>query len=393
MSHRWSDITRYFVLTLILIGLIWLVVAAWELISVLAISALLAYLVNPIVAIVNERARLSRKYIVQLVFLTSLGIMAGMGALIAPVLPQQMSGLVEELIRIIIQVERALLATSNVNLFGFEIAIDEMLNNTPLFSGDFIQADVILGIISATTTNLMWVLVVIVTTYYLLLDWAKMREWLIRLAPDPERPDIRRLYEEIKAVWQRYLRGQLSLMVIIGIITGVSTAAIGLPGFLAFGLLAGLFDIVLTIGPTVVMIIAALVALFAGSTYLPISNLWFTVLVLGLFSAIQTIENVWLRPRVMGHSLRLHPAVVFVGVIGSLALTGVLAALIVVPVIGSALVIGRYLRAKILDLDPWPLEEALPIPAPEAESTLENAAEETVEETAVSSMPAAQQEV
>jgi predicted PurR-regulated permease PerM len=386
MSPRWSNPTRYFVLTLILAALIWLIVSAQQLINVLAISALLAYLVNPIVNFVNERARLSRHYIVPLVFLLSLGIMAGAGAIIIPLLPRQMSGLMAELARIIIQIERAILAASDVSLFGFEIAVDEMLSNTPLFSGDFIQADVILNIISAATTNLMWVLVIIVTTYYLLLDWASLREWLIRLAPESGRGDVRRLYEEVSAVWQRYLRGQLLLMLLIGLITGVGTAVIGLPGFLAFGLLAGIFDIVLTIGPTVVMIIAALVALFAGSTFLPISNLWFTVLVLGLFSAIQTIENVWLRPRVMGHSLRLHPAVVFIGVIGSLALAGVLAALIIVPVIGSAMVIGRYLRAKILDLDPWPMEDVLAEPET-MEADAEEKGEKRSEETAVSSLP------
>jgi predicted PurR-regulated permease PerM len=56
----------------------------------------------------------------------------------------------------------------------------------------------------------------------------------------------------------------------------------------------------------------------------------------------------------MGNSLRLHPAIVFVAIVGSLALAGILVALIIVPVIGSALVIGRYLYCKILDIDPWP---------------------------------------
>jgi predicted PurR-regulated permease PerM len=73
-----------------------------------------------------------------------------------------------------------------------------------------------------------------------------------------------------------------------------------------------------------------------------------------LFGGINVVENVWLRPRIMGNSLRLHPAIVFVAIVGSLALAGILVALIIVPVIGSVLVIGRYLYCKILDIDPWP---------------------------------------
>jgi hypothetical protein len=52
----------------------------------------------------------------------------------------------------------------------------------------------------------------------------------------------------------------------------------------------------------------------------------------------------------------MHPAVVFVAIIGSLAMAGVLVALIIIPVLGSAAVIGRYVYAKILDIDAWPEE-------------------------------------
>ena len=60
----------------------------------------------------------------------------------------------------------------------------------------------------------------------------------------------------------------------------------------------------------------------------------------------------------MGSQLRLHPAIVFVGLVGALALGGVLLAIVIVPLIASAKVIGRYVRFKLLDLPPWP-EEAL----------------------------------
>ena len=115
-------------------------------------------------------------------------------------------------------------------------------------------------------------------------------------------------------------------------------------------------DVILSVGPAIVIAIAALVAWFAGSTYLTLSPGWLAVLVVALFSLIQMVENIWLRPRIMGHSLNMHPAVVFVAIIGSLAMAGVLVALIIIPVLGSAAVIGRYMYAKILDIDPW-LEE------------------------------------
>ena len=59
----------------------------------------------------------------------------------------------------------------------------------------------------------------------------------------------------------------------------------------------------------------------------------------------------------MSERLRLHPAVVFVAVIASLAMAGILTALIIVPLIGSAMVVGHYLYCKILDIEPWPENE------------------------------------
>lgn len=357
MSKSWSTPTRYFVLTLVLAAGIWLLVSAKALIGPLAISALLAFILNPMVTFVNVRTKLSRNYVVLLVYLISLAALVGLGFIFVPVIPGQVATAVNEVERIILEIERDLIEITPLDLFGIEISFEQIEANLPTFSTDFLQADALLNVLRTTSTNLVWVLVILVTTYYLLQDWGHLRTWIFNLVPLEYRSDMRHLYADVKSVWQRYLRGQLVLMFLVGLFTGIGSAAIGLPGALAFGLFAGLLDVILTIGPTLVMLVAAVVAFFAGSTFLNVSNFWFMIIVLGLFSAIQTIENVWLRPRIMGQSLRMHPAVVFVGVIGALSLAGILAALIVIPVMGSVGVIGRYIYAKILDISPHPESE------------------------------------
>ena len=276
---------------------------------------------------------------------------------IVPTLPDQLAAASDEVTRIILQIEAGLLQITPITVLGFQISLEQLEANLPVLSTDFLRADMILELVQATTTNLGWIVVILVTTYYLLLDWAKLRTWVFNLAPLEYRTDMRRLYEEVKIVWGRYMRGQLLLMFLIGLMTGIGSAAIGLPGAVVFGLFAGLLDAILTIGPAMVMIAALLVALFAGSSYLDISNFWFMMVVLGLHMGIQGLENVWLRPRIMGQSLRLHPAVIFIGIVGALSLAGILAALIVIPVIGSVGVLARYIYAKILDVDPWGEDE------------------------------------
>ncbi|MBE2200791.1 MAG: AI-2E family transporter [Anaerolinea sp.] len=368
MSKSWSVPTRYFILTLSLAGLLWLIISAKVLLGPLAISALLAYVLNPIVTLVNQRTKLPRTYVVALVYLVSLAILVGVGFLVIPGLPDQLAATSDEITRIVLQIEAGLLQATPIHVLGFEISLDELQANLPVFSPDFLRADAILQLIQTTTTNLVWVVVILVTTYYLLLDWSKLRSWVFNLSPPEYRTDMRRLYEEVKMVWQRYMRGQLLLMFIVGLMTGIGSAAVGLPSAAIFGLFAGLLDAILTIGPTLVMVIAMLVALFAGSTFLNISNAWFMVVVFLLHMGIQGLENVWLRPRIMGQSLRIHPAIVFIGIIGALSLAGILAALIVIPVIGSVGVLARYIYAKILDVDPWaetsPILDESPTTAP-----------------------------
>ncbi|MFQ5400300.1 MAG: AI-2E family transporter [Anaerolineae bacterium] len=351
MSTSWSPTNRYFVLTLVLGALLWFLIVAGDLIGPLAISAFLAYLLNPTVTFVNRRTKLKRNWVVLLVYLSSLALLVAAAVILLPIIPQQISNLVAELQSIITQVEEVL--SQPINVLGVTIPLNNLVSDTQMLSADFVRPDVIVGLLQATGTNLGWLLVILVTTYYLLQDWPRLREWLFRLAPPAHRPDMRRLYGEIRLIWQLYLRGQLRLMLMIGVITWLSTAAIGLPGALAMGVLAGILDIILTVGPTIAMVIAAAVALFEGSTYLPISNGWFTIIVVALYTLIKTVEDVWLRPRIMGHSLNLHPAVVLIAIIGALALAGVMAALIVIPLLSSASVIVRYLYCKILDIDPW----------------------------------------
>jgi predicted PurR-regulated permease PerM len=245
---------------------------------------------------------------------------------------------------------------------GMTLPLSSWLAQLPRLSAGA-APDVLLDILQATTSNLGWLLVVLVTTYYLLLDWPRLREWLLGLVPAERRSSVLRLYGEIATVWRLYLHGQLRLMFFVGLLTGLLLAAVGLPGAWAFGFLAGLLDVILTAGPTLVTALAAIVAYFTGSTILPISNLWFALIVIGLNALIQGLENVWLRPRIMGATLKLHPAIVFIAIIGSLALAGVLTALIIIPLLGSLAIIGRYVYCRMLGIDPWTVRLVREAPA------------------------------
>jgi predicted PurR-regulated permease PerM len=351
VNEGWSRTTRYLVLIIVLTGLTWLLFAVRALIGPLVIAALLAYVLNPAVTLITSRTKLSHNLSASLVYRLFLAILVAVLVIFVPVVIQQAKSLSLELQGIKVQLEDAL--TGPVTFLGFDLSLDQLLAELQEISSPLLKPERVLRVLKATTTNLAWILVILVTTYYLLRDWERLREWLIRLAPEAYQPDVRRLHKDIQGVWQAYLRGQLLLMLVVGVLTGLGSAAVGLPGAVALGLLAGALDLIPSLGPTVAMMMAAIVAWFEGSAYLPLSNAWFTVVVAVLYTLVQLVENIWLQPRIMGRSLRLHPGLVFVAVVGALALGGTLVALIIAPLLGSAGVVGRYVRCRMLGIEPW----------------------------------------
>lgn len=168
---------------------------------------------------------------------------------------------------------------------------------------------------------------------------------------------MRRLYLEIKQVWLAYLRGQLTLMLIVAVTFSILWSIIGLPGAVILGIIGGLLSIIPDVGPFAATILAIAVALLEGSTWMPVNNFVFALIVAGLYVVLINVKNVWLRPYILGRSVHMHEGVVFVAIIAAVVFTGILGAFIIVPVLASLAVVGRYLRARLLGLDPFPSAE------------------------------------
>jgi predicted PurR-regulated permease PerM len=194
-------------------------------------------------------------------------------------------------------------------------------------------------------------------------EWDDLRRWVIGLAPPAEQSDLWRLYGDVRQVWIEYLRGQVRLIFILGVMYSVGWEIIGLPGALALGFLAGLLNLVPELGPAAVGFLATLIAYMEGSrvlTWMP--NIGFAALTLGVYLLINTFKSVWLQPRVLGRSVLVHEGLVFIAIVGALILNGVLGVLVVVPVLASAIIVGKYLRRRLLGLPPFD-EDVIQAPA------------------------------
>jgi predicted PurR-regulated permease PerM len=357
-ANHWNLLTRVVVAGVIvfLIGLV--IYTVRPLIGPLVVAALLAYILSPLAQAMYDRTRLSYRWAVTVVYLLFLAFLIATPSTLVPILIRQAQRLTDFLA--FIETRFAQLLAYDFHVLGQQINLDRIW-------ADFMELSIAslapaaadaFQVIELTSVSLAWLLVILVSTYYLLLDWHSLRAWLIGLAPETERPSLRRLLNEIDVIWRTYLQGTLALMVIIGASFIVIGAMIGLPGALAIGLLTGLLSMIPELGLILAGILAVLVAYFQGSHILPIPNAWFALLVGIIYLAVRQIKASWLRPYFMGRFLHLNTGLIFVAIVGAIVIANIFVALIILPVIGTIGVLGHYIRSRLLNEDPWPEDRA-----------------------------------
>jgi predicted PurR-regulated permease PerM len=197
------------------------------------------------------------------------------------------------------------------------------------------------------------IVLALVISFYLLADGKRMGERSLALIPSQHRAKAVFLQANVARVLGGYLRGQLVLALIIGVLAGVGCAVIGLPYAVVIGVLAGLFELVPMFGPILSVIPAVLVALF-----MPFPTVIWVVL---YFLLIQQVENNVLAPRISGHAVGLHPLGAMFALLAGFQLAGLLGALFAVPLAGVLWVLlGAAYRNVVIE--PRPHRPLFPMP-------------------------------
>jgi predicted PurR-regulated permease PerM len=326
----------------------------------MVLSFVLAYILTPLANALQARLKVRRILATLLCYLIVLVVIIVVPAVIIPLLGSQLEGLNLDLQLIVQEAEQLLAHPFSIAGYRFDgsvafqqvlVALQGMLD--PLFRGT-------LEVIFEVLSSVVWVIFVAVVTFYLIKDGPKLRDLYENAIPLPFREDYISLREEINVIWSSFFRGQLLLALVVAVIFTVVGFILGLPFALAMGVLAGLLEFLPSVGHGIWMTIAAILALFAGSAWLPIPNWAFMLIVVGLHLFYQQFDLNYLIPRIVGHSVHLPPLVVILGIVAGALLGGVLGILLAAPTIASARILGRYIYAHLFDLEPFPDKPALP---------------------------------
>ncbi|MEX2520381.1 MAG: AI-2E family transporter [Paracoccaceae bacterium] len=205
-----------------------------------------------------------------------------------------------------------------------------------------ISVGVLQGALSVSLAGFQIVALAVVTpvvAFYLLLDWDRMIAQIDDMLPRPHKETIRGLAQKVDRVLAGFVRGQMTVCLILGAFYAIALTLIQLP----FGLLVGIFAGLISFIPFVGSILGGALSIGIALFYFWSDPIWILATA-AIFGIGQAVEGNYLTPKLVGGSVGLHPVWLMFALSAFGALFGFTGLLIAVP---AAAVIGVFLRFSI----------------------------------------------
>jgi predicted PurR-regulated permease PerM len=341
----------------------------------LIIGLIMAYILYPVARLIHRVARLPHGLATGLLYLILLALAVPVGFILVPTAVDQIVFLQQQLINFA-RFLNTISADTAVTVLGFEFGVQELVREITAALTNFVTsvATGSVGLVFDAARVILMVVFTFVIGFYFTRDGERILTWLYGLVPPGYRSDAESLIAEIDTIWGSFFRGQVTLSLIVTAILTTLSALLGLPQPFLLGIWGGLLEFLPSIGNMIWGLTVVIVALVTGSTYLPLPNILFALVVFGVYVAFAQLDMNFLIPNIIGRHVRLHPVVVILGVIIGASVAGVLGVAVAAPTIASLRIVLRYLYANLFDLDPFPMVGPPSLPKREREAQAERLA-------------------
>jgi predicted PurR-regulated permease PerM len=213
---------------------------------------------------------------------------------------------------------------------GVEATFGQFERNLTAYGGQ------ILSMLTSTVSAVLIAFVVPFLVYYMLKDARAMGRAFIHLVPKGYRSQAKEILTSVDETLGSYVRGQLLVMVSVGILTFAGFLVIGMPYALLLALFLAAMDIIPYLGP----FIGAAPALLLALSMSP--GMALKVLIVNLI--VQQCESSFISPQIMGRTLHLHPMAIVAALLVAGEIGGVLGMICAVPVLAVAKVVYTNIR-------------------------------------------------
>lgn len=190
-----------------------------------------------------------------------------------------------------------------------------------------------------------------IVAYFLIKDWPKITEWVDDLMPRNHENDLNHILKQIDQKLAGFIRGQLTVCLVLGIGYAIALTIAGLKYGFLIGLMAGLLSIIPYVGSAVGLATAVIVAWFQAG------EISYVGIIAVIFLVGQFLEGNFLSPKLVGDSVGMHPLWVLFAVMAGGAVFGIVGMILAVPVAAVAGVlisffIGIYKKSALYQEKP-----------------------------------------
>ena len=330
-------------LAIIVLGL-WLASRFTHTILIVVLAAVLAFAFTPLVNFFSRWA--SRPVALALAYVLGLTIVFGFGAYVIATAVVQVGSLVTNLPDYAQQAQ-ALQPQIEALLVPFGVAPGWLGNVEGQVVGE-VQAFAtalardLLPRIAEFFGTLVDLILVLILSVYLCSNGARIAEWLKTETPGHANVQARALVAIVNRVIGGYIRGVLTLALLIGVLVGAGLAVLGVPYAVLLGVLAFFMEFVPVLGVFISGAAALMIAIIDFREVLR------PALVLAYFIVVHVIEGDVVGPRIMGRAVGIHPATGLVALVAGTEVFGVWGALFAAPLAGllQAVVVAAWLELR-----------------------------------------------
>lgn len=195
--------------------------------------------------------------------------------------------------------------------------------------------------------GLLGSMVVLLYMVFILMDYEKISEGWVRFLPTEHRGFAGMIVQDVKNGMNAYFRGQSLIALIVGILFSIGFLIIDFPMAIGLGLFIGMLNLIpylQLVGFIPTIILALVKATDTGQSF------WIIMLcALAVFAVVQTIQDIYLTPRIMGHVMGLNPAIILLSLSVWGSLLGIIGLIIALPL--TTLLISYYRRFVLNETD------------------------------------------
>jgi predicted PurR-regulated permease PerM len=362
-SPKWNSTFKMIVGLTVAGLLIAMMIYFRSIIGPLILAFILIYLLHPLAVFLNSHSKLSYRASVNIIYIILLIILIGSSTLTGLAAVQQIESLIKVIQRFVNDLPSLIdKFSSQVILIGpYRIDLsqytdlsqlgDQVINNLQSLIG---RAGSLVGTLASATASMIgWGLFILVVSYFVLADAGKVPSALDYINIPGYSYDIQKMSSALGRIWNAFLRGQLTIVIMVIISYTILLYILGVRYAFAIAILAGLARFVPYVGPVITYIVMGLVTLFQGGNYFGLQPIYYTLLTIVISIIMDQVYDNLVSPRIMGRSLGVHPAAVLVVAIIAANLIGLIGLVLAAPVLASVSLIGRYIVRKMFDKDPW----------------------------------------